>query len=169
MSTDKQWHKFSNLPGFRKKSPAPPKPPAPTKKMPTPPSQMKNLPAPVHEDEPWLRYIDVADKSPPKPQLPSADPNTDGTVITNVEELIHLALDVHYKILKNTPLNPADEDNYIANAKLVLATAQSVLGTQIKVDENQLRRRKQDDIVLILRELKDEAKKLASLEVLLEE
>lgn len=162
MSTDKQWQKFASIAGFKKKLPKPLPPPA---RMP-----VKQLPAKVNSDEPWLDLISPTDLTPPKPKVPTgAQPNEDGTIITNVEELIHLALDVHYKILKNTPLDPNNEDTYIPNAKLVLATAQSVLGTQIKVDENQLRRRKQDDIVKILQELKDEEKKLASLEILLEE
>jgi hypothetical protein len=117
------------------------------------------------DEEPWKKLIDPVDLTPKL----IAPPQQDEIIVTsNVQELIPMALDVHYKIMKITRLNPTDDD-YVANAKLALATAQSVLNTQIKVDENQLKVRKRDDILSVLQELRDEEKKQRAIELVLEE
>lgn len=132
-------------------------------------NKARELPAPsvpAIYDAGWEKFANPIDKTM-RPPVPSAQ--EDDTVVTNtVDELIPLALDIHYRILKHTPLEPHSED-YVANAKLVLATAQSILNTQIKVDENQLRKRKADDVVKILSELRDEEKKQAAFDLLVAE
>lgn len=110
----------------------------------------------------WSTFVEPVDATPKKEETAVALREDNET--TNIEELIPLALDAHYKILKNTRLIESDDD-YILKAKLVLATAQSVLSTQIKVDENRLKRRKQDDIMTILSDLRAEEKKQAALEL----
>jgi hypothetical protein len=114
--------------------------------------------------EPWKQHINPVDMTPKK-EVHIYD---EDTITNSVDELIPMALDVHYKIMKHTRLNP-DDDDYVANAKLALSTAQSVLNTQIKVDENQLKKRKRDDIISVLQELKDEERRQAVLELVLEE
>jgi hypothetical protein len=104
----------------------------------------------------WSTFLAPLDETPKDTK--DKEPSSDLVVTNNVDDLIPLALDVHYKIMKNTELDP-DADDYIAKANLVLKTAQSVLTTQIKVDENILRRKKQDDVFTILQELRDEEKK----------
>lgn len=106
------------------------------------------------EAEPWHDYLNPVDKTPAKPAVQSLTTIDDETIV-DLKELLRMSLKVHYDIMKNTPLIPTNED-YIANAKLALSTAQSIIGAQIKVDENQLKARKQDDILTILQELKDE-------------
>jgi hypothetical protein len=113
-------------------------------------------------NEPWKKFLDPVDKTPRPKEITTND--QPDKITNNLSELIPLALEVHYKILKHTPLVPTNED-YIPNAKLVLATAQSIMSAQIKVDENQLRSKKQEDILTILQELRDEEKKQGVLEL----
>lgn len=123
----------------------------------------ETLPVRTAIKEVWEQYLDPVDATPPKRQIIVAAPEES---VHHLDQLIPLALDVQYKILKHTPLEPESED-YIVNAKLVLATAQSVMSAQIKVDENQFKRQKQEDILTILQELKDEERKQGLLELAL--
>lgn len=130
----------------------------------------KAPPVAMPVEEPWKQFLDPIDKTPPKKQLTiiSTQQEKDDNEPVHLDELIPLALNKFRWILKNTPLVP-DREDYIANAKLVLATAQAVTTAQIKVDENRLRRRKQEDILTVLQALRDEEKKQALFEAALEE
>lgn len=131
--------------------------------------RLKNLkdmfkdPEPV-DDNHWTNYLQPQDKTPVQEvKLPTV---VDEEPTSHVDQLIPLALKVHHDIL-SAPLPHHEDEGYIPLAKIKLATAQSILSTQIKVDENQLKRRKQDDIMSILEELRDEEKKQAALEITL--
>lgn len=102
------------------------------------------------------------------PKLPAVQEESEEEEEVSLQTLLRLSLKKFHTILKNTPLIPHDEE-YIPNAKLVLAAAQAVTSTQLKVDENQLKQRKQDDLMTILEELRAEGKKPRPIEVLLEE
>lgn len=126
----------------------------------------KALPNPVHDPEPWRKYLDVEDTTP---QLPATqEPEQVVTIVNSVDELIPLALKIHLDILNN-PLPHHTDENYVAHAKLKLATSQSIFSTQIKVDENILKKRKQDDIMSVLKELRDEEQKQRAFDLALEE
>ena len=114
--------------------------------------------------EPWKQFLDPVDKTPARQEIAIATSDD----VQHLDQLIPLTLQKIHKIIKDTPLVPEDED-YIPNAKLVLAAASSVMNAQIKVDENQLRRRKQEDILIVLKALQDEERKQALLEVVLAE
>lgn len=108
----------------------------------------KNMPVP--NSAPMLQASDEFDEENPMPVL------------------IKLAFQRQYEILKNTPLEPGTEE-YVANAKLVLAASTAVTSTQLKVDENSLRKRKQDDLMDILKDLRQEEQRLLGRHLLVEE
>lgn len=127
-----------------------------------------NPPEDVHDDMHWSTFLAPLDKTPAREEsnLPSVDVVQ---VDNNLDELIPTVLSKIHFIAKETPLIPGDEE-YVANAKLVLSAAQLVINAQIKVDENQLKRRKADDIMSVLSALKAEEKKqLALREFVVEE
>lgn len=109
----------------------------------------------------WKEYLEPIDRTPAREEsnLPAI---RDDQVTNNIDELIPTILNKIHFIASKTPLIPGEED-YVANAKLVLSAAQLVINAQIKVDENQLKRRKADDIMTVLSALKAEEKRQAAL------
>lgn len=126
-------------------------------------SSVLNPNEPVHNVQTWQQYLEPIDKTPAKEEhnLPSTDVVH---VTNNIDELIPICLGKIHDIVRETPLIPDDED-YVAKAKLVLSATQIVISAQIKVDENQFKRRKQDDIMTVLSALKDEEKRQAALDL----
>lgn len=125
--------------------------------------------AKIVSDDAYKQFLNPTDKTPPKKIYPKT-PLVMNEDVEDVDlrQLLKMSLSTYYKIMKHTPLDPNDTENYIANAKLALAAANSVTTAQIKVDENQLKARKQDDILTVLKALKDEEAKQAKKELLLE-
>ena len=83
------------------------------------------------------------------------------SVTNDLEGLTPKALQVVHELLE-LPLDMNDE-NFVQVARVKLEAAKLSLGTQLKVDENWLKKEKTDKIFTILQELKDEENRMGVL------